>query len=118
MKRIPRQGDIWLLSLDPTQGTEIRGSRPVLVLSSAETNRQGRALVVPITQGGNIDRVRGWATPLMGSGSKTQGVAIVSQARFLDFQARAAKFVESVPAEVIDDGLARLLAALDAEPSA
>ncbi len=113
--RIPRQGDILMLSLDPTLGTEIQGNRPVLVLSNGETNRLGRALVAPITQGGNLERIRGWTVPLMGSGTATQGVAVISQARFLDYRARNARFVEAVPAMVIDDAMARLQAALDPE---
>lgn len=117
MKRSPRQGDILLLTLDPALGTEIQGSRPVLVLSNSESNKLGRAMVAPITQGGNFDRVRGWAAPLMGSGTKTQGAAIVSQARFLDYRARHARFVEAVPPEVIADAMARLQAALDSEPA-
>lgn len=116
MKRVPCQGEIWVLTLDPTLGTEMQGSRPVLVLSNAETNRQGRALVAPITQGANYDRVRGWAVSLMGAGTKTQGVAILSQARFLDFPTRHAKFVEAVTIEVINDAMARFQAAIDPEP--
>ena len=114
-RRSPQQGDIYLLSLDPTQGTEIQGMRPVLVLSNAESNRQGRALMAPITQGANLDRVRGWAAPLMGSGTRTQGAAIVNQARFLDYQARHAKFIEGAPVEVTDDAMSRLQAALDSD---
>ncbi len=116
MKRAPCQGDILMVSLDPTLGTEIQGSRPVLVLSNAETNRQGRALVAPITQGGNVERVRGWAVPLMGTGTATQGIAVLSQARFLDYRARNARFVEAAPLLVIEDAMARLQAALDPEP--
>ena len=97
-------------------GTEIQGKRPVLVLSNAETNSQGRALVAPITQGANLDRVRGWATSLMGTGTRTQGAAVISQIRFLDYRARRGRFVEGVPPEVIADAMARLQAALDAEP--
>ena len=33
-----RRGDIYLVSLDPTEGREQRGSRPVLVVSPAEFN--------------------------------------------------------------------------------
>ncbi|WP_295991827.1 type II toxin-antitoxin system PemK/MazF family toxin [Rugamonas sp.] len=117
MKHNPRQGDIFALALDPTLGTEIQGHRPVLILSNAETNRQGRALVAPITQGANLDRVRGWATSLMGSGTKTQGAAIISQARFLDYGTRRAKYVETASIEVVADAMARLQAALDAEPT-
>ena len=74
-------------------------------------------MVAPITQGGNIERVRGWATTLMGTGTQTQGAAVVSQARFVDYRARNAKFIERAPMEGIDDALARLQAARDAETS-
>jgi mRNA-degrading endonuclease toxin of MazEF toxin-antitoxin module len=43
--RLAKQGDIVLITLDPTVGTEIQGKRPVLVLSNSEFNRGGRALV-------------------------------------------------------------------------
>jgi mRNA interferase ChpB len=105
--RTPKQGDILLISLDPTLGSEIRGTRPVLVLSNQEFNRLGRALVAPITQG-NFERVAGWAVTLMGSGSKTQGAAVISQCRVLDWQTRLAKRVETVSNEVIQEALAKL----------
>jgi mRNA interferase ChpB len=113
--RLIRQGDIVLISLDPTRGTAIQGTCPVLVLSNSEFNRGGRALVAPITQGGNIERVRGWAVPLMGSGTKTQGAAVVSQCRMLDLQERQAKRIEAAPDFVIDEALAKLQAAVDPE---
>jgi mRNA interferase ChpB len=105
--KVPRQGDIVLITLDPTLGTEIRGTRPVLVLSNQEFNRLGRALVAPITQG-SFERVAGWAVTLMGAGTQTQGAAVISQCRVLDWQARQAKRVETVPAEVMEEALARL----------
>lgn len=114
-RRIPSQGDIYLLSMNPTLGTEIQGLRPALVLSNSESNKQGRVLMAPITQGANLDRVRGWATSLMGSGTRTQGAAIINQARFLDYRVRNARFVEGTPPEIIDDAMARLQAALSAE---
>jgi mRNA interferase ChpB len=105
--KTPRQGDILLISLDPTLGSEIRGTRPVLVLSNQEFNRLGRTLVAPITQG-NFERVAGWSVTLMGTGSKTQGAAVISQCRVLDWQARLAKRVENVSVEVIEEALAKL----------
>lgn len=113
--RSPQQGDIYLLSMNPTLGTEIQGMRPALVLSNAESNRHGRVLMAPITQGANLDRVRGWATSLTGTGTETQGAAIINQARFLDYRARRAKFIEATPSEITQDALARLQACLDFE---
>lgn len=112
---IPRQGDILLVALDPTAGTEMQGTRPVLVLSNATFNSQGRALVAPITQGGNIERVRGWSVSLMGAGTSTQGVAVVSQCRILDFVARNAKRIDGVSQVVIDEALAKLEAMVAVE---
>ena len=102
------QGDIFLISLDPTLGNEIRGTRPVLVLSNKDFNQGGRALVAPITQGGNFERVAGWAVTLMGSGTSTQGAVVVSQCRVLDLAARAGKKLETVPDDLLDDCLAKL----------
>jgi mRNA interferase ChpB len=111
--KIYRQGDILAISLDPTLGTEIRGMRPVLVLSNAEFNRNGRALVAPITQGGNWGRVAGWAVPLIGTGTATQGVAVVSQCRVLDLAVRGARKIEAVPPDIIEEALAKLQAMID-----
>ena len=110
-----RPGDILTISLDPALGTGMRGTRPVLVLSNSEFNRNGRALVAPITQGGNWERVAGWAVPLMGSGTRTQGVAVVSQCRVLDLAARGAKKIEAVPVGIIEEVLAKLQAMIEVD---
>ena len=110
-----KQGDIVEVTLDPSLGSEMQGRRPVLILSNSAFNSGGRALAAPITQGGNFDRVRGWAVTLMGTGTKTQGAAVVSQCRMLDLQARSAKLIETVPAEMIDEALAKFQAAIEPE---
>ena len=102
-----QQGDIVRITLDPTAGSEMRGTRPVLVLSNQDFNQGGRALVAPITQGGNFERVAGWAVTLIGCGTGTQGAVVVSQCRVLDLAARGAKRVEAVPGNVLDECLAK-----------
>ena len=48
--RSPRQDDIWLVSLDPTRGTEIKKTRPCLIVSPDEMNRHLRTVIVaPMT---------------------------------------------------------------------
>lgn len=106
--KLAHQGDIYMISLDPTIGSEIRGTRPVLVLSNKDFNQGGRVLVAPITQGGTFERVAGWAVTLMGSGTATQGAAVVSHCRVLDLTARAGKKLETVPDDLLDDCLAKL----------
>lgn len=107
------RGDIVMVSLDPTLGHEQRGMRPALVLSTAAFNALGTALVAPITQGGDFARHAGFASPLSGAGTKTQGVALINQIRMLDLEARLAMRVETVPEHVVDDALARLRAITD-----
>ena len=107
-----KQGDLVMVSLDPTLGSEMQGRRPVLVLSNAEFNRGGRVLVAAVTQGGNLDRVRGWTVPLMGSGTETQGVVVLSQCRMLDLGVRSPKRIESVPAAILEEVLAKFRAVI------
>jgi mRNA interferase MazF len=48
-----RRGDVCLIQLDPTRGSEIRKTRPCLVVSPDELNLHLRTLIVaPMTTGG------------------------------------------------------------------
>src|SRR5450631_4098520 len=46
----PRRDEVWLVSLDPTHGSQIRKTRPCLVVSPDEMNRHLQTvIVVPMT---------------------------------------------------------------------
>jgi mRNA interferase MazF len=46
----PRQDEVWLVSLDPTRGSEMQKTRPCLIVSPEEMNRHLRTLLVaPMT---------------------------------------------------------------------
>jgi mRNA interferase ChpB len=108
------RGDIVCVNLNPTAGREQQGDfRPALVLSPAAFNALGVALVAPITQGGEFARFAGFAVPLSGFGTETQGVALANMVRTLDLEARGAKKIERAPIEVVNDALARLQTILD-----
>ncbi len=114
MKRgVPERGDILHLSLDPVLGKEQQGERYVLVLTLAPFNRFGLALVAPVTQGGGFAREHGFAVPLSGAGTKTQGVVLCHQVRMLDYRERGAKVIETVPEDIVDEVLARVRTLLD-----
>lgn len=103
------RGDIYLVSLDPTKGHEQQGMRPVLVVSPSTFNRLTTVpVVLPITGGGNFARTAGFAVSLMGAGTQTTGVIRCDQPRAVDLQARGARKLESVPAVIIDEVLAKL----------
>jgi len=49
----PTRGDVYLIELDPTRGSEIRKTRPCLVVSPDELNQHLRTMIVaPMTTGG------------------------------------------------------------------
>ena len=113
-RSIPVRGDILALSLDPTQGQEIRGTRPVLVLSADAFNRaSGLLLVAPITQGGNAARETGFSVTLMGAGTQTQGVVLCDQTRTVDARARSFRRIEKAPDAVVNEALDAVRAILE-----
>lgn len=103
------RGDIYWVALDPTEGHEQRGHRPVLVVSPTAFNQLTTTpVVVPITSSGRFARTAGFAVPLTGSGSKTTGVVRCDQPRVLDLGPRNARRIESVPPALLEEVLARL----------
>ena len=104
-----KRGEIWLVGLDPTQGHEQNGRRPVLIVSPQEFNRVTKVpVVLPITSGGNFARTAGFAVMLEGAGTKTTGIIRCDQPRALDLSARGGKKLESVPEAIVDEVLAKL----------
>ncbi len=54
MKRAPRRGEIYWVALDPALGTEMRKTRPAVVISNDSCNCYGsRVVVLPVTS--NVD---------------------------------------------------------------
>ena len=103
-----RRGDIYLVSLDPSEGREQRGSRPVLVVSPAEFNEATKLPVIcPITSGGDFARRIGFAVPIIGI--KTTGVVRCDQPRVLDLAARNARKVDALPESIMEEVLAKLV---------
>lgn len=102
-----RRGDIYLVSLDPTEGREQRGSRPVLVVSPTEFNEATKLPVVcPITNGGDFARRIGFAVPI--TGIKTSGIIRCDQPRVLDLGSRNGRKVDTLPESIMDEVLAKL----------
>ncbi|WP_454854033.1 type II toxin-antitoxin system PemK/MazF family toxin [Rhizobium binxianense] len=101
-----KRGDVYMVDLEPTQGREQRGHRPVVVVSPDEFNRAtGLPVILPITNGGDFARRIGFAVPL--TGTKTTGVVRCDQPRVLDLNVRNGRRVESLPPEIMDEVLAK-----------
>ncbi len=85
------RGDVFLVSLDPTQGREIQKTRPCLVVSPDEMNRTlGTVIVAPMTTQGR---------PLPSRVSvvfqRKRGLVVLDQLRTVD-QTRLLKRLRSV----------------------
>ena len=102
-----KRGDIYLVSLDPTEGREQRGSRPVLVVSPTEFNEATKLpVVLPITNGGEFARRVGFAVAV--TGLKTTGVVRCDQPRVIDLAARHGRKVDVLPEAILDEVLAKV----------
>jgi mRNA interferase ChpB len=102
-----KRGDIYMVSLNPTQGREQQGHRPVLIISPTEFNVATKLpVVLPITNGGDFARRIGFAVEI--SGIKTTGIVRCDQPRVLDLAERGGRKVDSLPAALLDNVLARV----------
>lgn len=75
-----KTGEVWLAQLDPTVGSEIKKTRPCVVMSPDEMNLHLRTVIVaPMTTG---SRPAGFRIPLTFQGK--QGLIVLDQMRTLD----------------------------------
>ena len=109
---VPRRGDIVWLHFEQTAGHEQAGRRPALVLSPRRYNaRVGLALFCPLTS-----HIKGYPFEvLLPSRLNVQGAILSDQVKSLDWRARDAKWLCSVPSEILKETVARLLALVDPE---
>jgi mRNA interferase MazF len=76
-----RRGEVWWVNLDPTRGSEIRKTRPAVVLTADALNRARRTVVVvPLSTGPTPRPPIVVATPSAGADS----VAVCDQVRAVD----------------------------------
>lgn len=114
---IPQRGDILHLRFDPASGREMKGDHFCLVVSPRSFNARFKlAMVCPISGGAaSVARESGFLVSLTGTGLRTDGCVHVHQLKFLDWAARQATYVESVPDYVMRELLDCLLAVSEDE---
>ena len=90
------RGEIWLVNLDPTVGSEIRKARPCVVVSPSEMHDHLRTLLVaPMTTTGRVAPFRISIT----HGSR-KGLILLDQVRAVD-KTRLAKKLGVVSAKTL-----------------
>ena len=106
---IPDRGDVVWLEFDPQAGHEQAGHRPAVVLSPRAYNQKsGLALFCPITS-----RIKEYPFEiLLPPNLVVQGAVLCDQLKSLDWAARRCRLAVKVPAQVIEDVLAKVGALL------
>jgi len=94
---IPNQGDIVYFNFSPSVGREQKGFRPGIVISRFFLNEaSGMAIICPITS-----KQKFYPFEVLIKNDKISGVALVDQARSIDYSARKFKFVSRADEKII-----------------
>jgi mRNA interferase MazF len=111
----PSRGEIWLVNLDPTLGSEFQKTRPALVVSSMALNRLPVRIVVPITTwqprfANQLNKVFLRATPRNGLDNDSAGdvlqVRCVAVERFI-------RKVGQLEADLVEEVVAGIVLVID-----
>ena len=107
----PKRGDVVWISFNPQAGHEQAGHRPALVLSPQSYNRKvGLALLCPITS-----QIKGYPFEVsVPPGLKVSGVVLSDQIKSMDWMARGAAFLCSLPETIVHQVLNKAGTLLDA----
>ena len=102
---IPQCGDVVWITLNPQAGHEQAGRHPAVVLSPQNYNvKIGLAILCPITS-----QIKGYPFEvLIPAGLPVVGAILSDQVKSLDWRARNAELIYSLPAEVISEVLQKL----------
>ena len=106
---VPQSGDVVRITLNPQAGHEQAGRRPAVVLSPQSYNgKTGLAILCPIT-----NQVKGYPFEvLIPAGLSVAGAILSDQVRSLDWRARNAELVCTLPTDTISEVLQKLVTLL------
>jgi mRNA interferase MazF len=100
VKSIVSRGDIWLINLDPTKGSEIKKTRPCVIVSPQEMHDFLRTVIIaPMTTKG---RQASYRVPITHDGKK--GLVMLDQIRTID-KGRLVKRLGSVNNKILGASL-------------
>jgi mRNA interferase MazF len=109
-----RQGDIWLINLDPTIGAEIKKTRPAVIVSDDLLGKLPLKVVVPVTDWKNHYEIAPWMIkiePGAKNGLRKDSAADCFQVRSVS-QERFVKKVGNVSVIIMEEirvGLSKVL---------
>lgn len=105
--RQDKPGDLILVNPEPVLGTEQRGTRPALIISTIEMNTLTQCVIIcPITR-----NLHPWATKVfLPEDLAAHGAILVDQVRSIDRNVRILRSVGTVPDAVLAEVRAKLAA--------
>jgi len=60
-----KQGEVWLINLDPTVGSEIRKSRPAIIVNDNALGKLPLKVVVPLTEWKDRYEIAPWMVKIL-----------------------------------------------------
>ena len=102
---VPQCGDVVWITLNPQAGYEQAGRRPAVVLSPQNYNsKTGLAIFCPIT-----NQIKGYPFEvIIPAGFSVAGAVLSDQVKSLDWRARNAELICTLPTETISEVLQKL----------
>lgn len=102
---VPKRGDVIWITMNPQAGHEQAGRRPAVVLSPVTYNEKaGLAIMCPVTS-----QIKGYPFEVtLPSGLPVSGVILADQVKSLDWHARKAEMICTLPSKVISEILQKL----------
>jgi len=106
---VPQCGDVVWITLNPQAGHEQAGRRPALVLSPQNYNgKVGLAIFCPITT-----QIKGYPFEvLIPAGLPVEGAILADQVKSLDWRARTAELICTLPTDITAEVFQKLAALL------
>jgi mRNA interferase MazF len=106
---VPRRGEVYLANLDPTEGSEQGGQRPVVVMSRDAINQNSPVvIVVPVTDMNNKKRIYPSQVVLKAGegGLRINSVALGEQVRAINVTRFATRLGQLSPQSITAIGAA------------
>ena len=102
---VPRCGDVVWITLNPQAGHEEAGRRPAVAISPQSYNgKVGLAIFCPVTS-----QIKGYPFEvLIPTGLPVAGAILSDQVKSLDWRARKAELICTLPTETISEVLQKL----------
>ena len=114
-----KQGDVWLINLDPTMGSEIKKTRPAIIVNDNALGKLPLKIIVLITDWKDRYDIAPWMTKI--EPDKENGLTKVSSADSFQIrsvsQERFVKKIGTVPENIMEEiriGLSKVLS-IDSE---